>query len=1321
MKTKKVILILAIILLHSTLHLTHYTIEAYATSKGNDPVAYWRFDEGGGPTAYDDIGTNDGTLTGDANFVNGKIGKAMEFDGTGDYVTMGNVFGGYTKLTLCAWIKPDALSGVRFIIGKSRYPEHTYGYGIVLDGAVLRGVSAYGSPATDFYNNLTYDISGTDGQWTHVAVSFDNDTDEGKLYVNGDLKDSYTSTEMSLTGGSYYFTVGAAVRSTDQAYYFDGLIDDAKIYNYIRTAAQLMVDYNAGMASHIGTGIDPNEGNAPFAYYDFEKLGDVAASIGYDKSGNGYNGTITGAIQVAGKYGSALSFDGSDDNVSCGDIDLTTAGTVSVWFKRTASSGDALDTIIDKAVHSAGSAWALWLQPNGSLYVRFYDGSGATNWNSNDTRATDGAWHHVVFKWGSSGKEVYYDGSSVFTESDSSAITANDGPVMIGDSNNRDYRFEGLIDEVKIYNYARTQAQVAYDYNKGAPVAHYKFDEGTGSIAHNAESSANSGAAPVGWWRMDNDWTDASGNGNNGTAGGSVAFSSSSKIGPYCGSFASATSDYVNCGNDDSLNFTTNDFTLETWVKKETGANILLRKGGGYSTSAPGYSIAGGSSLQISGTSKVIYNSNPGGTLATGAWNHLAYSVDRDGYVKKYINGVLTGQADISADADVSITNSSILYLSNPGQYWNGLIDDARIYDYARTAEQIYNDYKSTHGTMVADTKFVDGKLGKALSFDGTGDYVLVPGGGLSSNPMTVALWIKREVGSNDEVLLMTKDGWSDTHGIEIWIDSDDYEMGVRGSGGTIAHTNTRFDTGSWVHAVIVFNGTTVTIYKDGSAVPMVASTIEQVATSSDDAYIGRYGADQSSAYFTGQIDDVRIYNYARTAAQVMTDYNAGTAFHPGGGTGEKDPWSGDLPVAHWKFDENTGILSRDASENNYDGTINGNPTWTQGKHGPCLNFDGSGDYVDVPDSVSIQPSMSVILWAKSNTATYNAYGWLAGFRGANGFIIHPNVDTKGWGGYFHNSSGTFNNIGTYTFSDITTWHQYGIIYDDSANKAYMIVDGRFVVTTSMDITRVADTIPIDIGRDYNYGSDRWGNGLIDDVRIYDYALTQAQASWLYNKGKPVAHWRMDSAADSSSADGDTAYDDSDNNSDGTGDNGANDAGLTWETGKFGGAIDFDGTDDLVTVTHDASMNVTTAYTVAGWVKPTNTSNIGFPINKVSDDWTDGFALQQYNAGLYWYINGTTSKIADADFFSDTSWVHFEITQDGTALKLYKNGALQTSNSNGIDIDSSYNVKIGAKNTGTLTNYFDGLIDDLRMYNYARTAEQMMMDFNQGLAAKLGD
>ena len=106
----------------------------YAADKGNPPVAHWRFDEGGGPTAYDDSGNNnDGTMTPGTLGTNtaagqmwtrqGKIGGAGEFDGTDDYVTVSDDssldMGSGEDFTAVAWINVKEATSNHVIIEKT--------------------------------------------------------------------------------------------------------------------------------------------------------------------------------------------------------------------------------------------------------------------------------------------------------------------------------------------------------------------------------------------------------------------------------------------------------------------------------------------------------------------------------------------------------------------------------------------------------------------------------------------------------------------------------------------------------------------------------------------------------------------------------------------------------------------------------------------------------------------------------------------------------------------------------------------------------------------------------------------------------------------------------------------------------------------------------------------------------------------------------------------------------------------------------------------------------------------------------------------------
>ena len=203
--------------------------------------------------------------------------------------------------------------------------------------------------------------------------------------------------------------------------------------------------------------------------------------------------------------------------------------------------------------------------------------------------------------------------------------------------------------------------------------------------------------------------------------------------------------------------------------------------------------------------------------------------------------------------------------------------------------------------------------------------------------------------------------------------------------------------------------------------------------------------------------------------------------------------------VGYWAFNEGTGTTAFDNSGNSNHGTLVNmeEADWVDGVVGKCLSFDGVNEYVSVPDSVSVGKSITVLAWVKSATVDWNTLGWIASFRGNNGFIIHPASASKAVSMYIISSTSDYVQIGTVTPADITQWHLYGVIYNDDTKKGYTVLDGE-IVESSHDITRLADIIPVEIGRDYGFVG-RFGNGLIDEVRIYNTALTASEVKALYD------------------------------------------------------------------------------------------------------------------------------------------------------------------------------------------------------------------------------
>ncbi|MFC1623921.1 LamG domain-containing protein [Candidatus Omnitrophota bacterium] len=1364
MNAKRVILIMILII-------ALVPVTTYAASKGDPPVSHWRFDEAGGPTAYDDVGNNDGTLDADdigggSNaavghmwYPQGKVGGCLEFDGTDDYVNCGDngtLDFNNNDFTVTAWVKTSS-SSIGTIVNKG--PSGTYGTGVPRWHV---WVSSNGNGKVDAYiedadgdnqdggtNSHTWDSDTAinDGNWHFVTVVYILTSGSSKIYIDG-IAQSDTRDLSSVDNVSNGYNVIMGFRREDvPTDYFDGTIDDVRIYDYARTADQIMVDYNAGTASYLGAGTDPNEGNPPVGWWQFNEN---AGTDAYDRSGNNNNGTITNATWTHGKHGNALNLDGSGDYVSISDsssfdaIAGTSDFSIFVWVNYDNIVDGNKYSLVEQ--HTSGSnRWHFGAQ-SGAFIFAYNNGAWNVPVNKGITLHT-GIWYHLGITRDGNSWRLWQNGQQV-----DSTITASDsipnptGSVHIGWMQNDNYFIDGKMDEVKIYDYARTQAQIAYDYNKGKPVAHYKFDEGGGPIAHDEYSTAGSGAAaPVGWWRMDEgSWNgtagevvDSSGS-HHGVRAGNATTASSSKIGPYAGTF-DGSGDYVSVTTTSTLNSTfsgTNPFTIEQWVNFG-GSNTYYPSfnKGSFST---GFTIHGidGRIEGGDGTNTFDVYTMLGESLIGDGWRHIAMTYDGSVF-RAYLDGLYTDYHDWT----YGIGNTSG-YNIKIGGFWGssyqGQIDDVRIYDYARTPVQIYNDYKTTHGTLVADTKFVDGKLGKALTFDGTGDYVAIIDNDsldFGTGDFSYSVWVKMSVDDGSYPTILRKgDGSGGDARWGLSVDNNAANDGIlythftdtEANSATNLSTTAGYNDDNWHFVMITFtNGENARLYIDGVLKDTLNVSSLNNMDSAADLYIGRYSA---GYYFNGLIDDVRIYNYARSASQVMQDYNAGVVAHAGVSSGVADPWGGALPIGHWRMDENTGALARDASGNGYDGTLTNmtEADWVHGKHGSALDFDGSGDYVRT-STINLASTFTVAFWMKPTTlydygdplSAGTADKYLTFVTYANGSMDYNLGNGTSWGSGVTAAAATFVN---------DTW--YHIAGTASGGQIELFVNGisKGTASNSNSINQV-----LNIGSRTVSSYDF--NGLVDDVKVYGYARTQAQVAWDYNRGKPVGHWRMDEATSGSANGSSNIKDDSGKGNHGSGNYGANTTGMSWTTGKFGGALSFDGADDWVNCGADTSLQFGTGdFSVSAWVKPAAefVQNVTGHNTVVARNHADaGVAYTGWK--LYYYKwGGWEFRLYDGSDYDTTlagnapaEWTHLAGVRNGTQTRLYRNGVLVATGGCPADLSvtggSYQTVAIGSTRHFATAEHFNGTIDDVRIYNYARTADQIMQDYQQGLATKLGD
>ena len=152
----------------------------------------------------------------------------------------------------------------------------------------------------------------------------------------------------------------------------------------------------------------------------------------------------------------------------------------------------------------------------------------------------------------------------------------------------------------------------------------------------------------------------------------------------------------------------------------------------------------------------------------------------------------------------------------------------------------------------------------------------------------------------------------------------------------------------------------------------------------------------------------------------------------------------------------------------------------------------------------------------------------------------------------------------------------------------------------------------------------------------------------------------------------------------------------------------FDGVDDYVDAGNDASLNITDAITVEAWVNGTWNNDVS-PLSKSKWVTTEQGWFYRYltTGGLYLVFgNGTTTtSLGYNSFFpANNTWYHILVTRSGSNFIYYVNGVQKATTSSNLDIRTTENLTIGSKGA---SKYFNGSIDEVRIYNRALSAEEI--------------
>ena len=488
---------------------------------GTEPglAGYWKMDEGTGTTVADaTANANHGTLGG---IVSARqptwttagapsLGKALAFDGVNDYVRVPDSpslrpTGG---LTIEGWYNFAAVGGVE---------------------APRRQGDGHRDPTTPTSSGTT---AGPCGPGSAMRAPGRWSPSHGRpRSASGTTSPSPSTTPRSPSGCSSTASRSPRTRrprrsptTTTRPHrrrlqqreprpgHFSGKIDEVRIWGVARTPAEIQAGKDSILA-----GTEPGLAG----YWRFEEGSGVRVA---DATANANHGALGGTAEARQPSwrpgdgpvaGTALKFDGLNDLVEVPNspsLHSDRALTVEGWFKVGAFDKTWQGLFYKGNTGSESNLgqreYGLWVNSAGYLNLSSTPADRATSGAGQLTIVTPsgiiqaGQWHHfaAVIDANDGSMKLYVDGSLQASGSYGTAdIRTTTGPLRLGDSLEANHKFNGTLDEVRLWNVARSQSQIQADKdrvlagNESGLAGYWRFEEGTGPVAADSTANQNDG------------------------------------------------------------------------------------------------------------------------------------------------------------------------------------------------------------------------------------------------------------------------------------------------------------------------------------------------------------------------------------------------------------------------------------------------------------------------------------------------------------------------------------------------------------------------------------------------------------------------------------------------------------------------------------------------------------------------------------------------------------------------------------------------------------------------------------------------------------
>lgn len=832
------------------------------------------------------------------------------------------------------------------------------------------------------------------------------------------------------------------------------------------------------------------------AYYDFN-------GNSRDQSVSSNHAQVKGAVLTKDRFGwarRAFHFDGVQSAVTATNTGALNSDfqTVSFWVRVTELP--AQGEVFLMSYGGWQERWKISLPAHGKPVWTTNNSSGISDMDSGDDHVLQaGQWTHLTFVHNGTNDQIYFNGQLAASKAVSGTMNSTSYPLGIGyDPIGGALFFNGDLDEVLILNEALNAAEIAALYNaqNTAPVvtnsvvANYKMDGDTKDASATANHAANNGAALT---------TDRFGYGH------SAYY--------FNGEDAQLTAENTAPLNSDKLSVS---FWINVRELPAQGEAFILSHGGWQSRfkiSLPDHGKLVFTTNHTNGISDM--DAGDAGALTPNSWKHVVMVHDGQQNII-YIDGVVVATKNVVGELNSTSSPFGMGY--NPidgGNYFNGSLDEVQLYNYALSSAQIlalYNEQSSDpsgNPDLVADYKFAGngndhsvygnhatgdaiastdrfGYAANAMYFDGSTSLTAANSPALNSPATSISFWAKvNELPVNGEAYLMSNGGWQSRwkislppHGKPVF--TTNYANGISdmdsGDGNVLS-------PGQWKHLVFVHDGTDNKIYMNGVQVASKAVPGDLNRTTHPLGF--GYNPIDGGNYFDGDLDEVQLYNRALTAAEILALYNEQN----------QTPVFTEELVAEYTFTGNTNDGTVFNNHANASNALLSRDRFDAANH--AMSFNGSDSRVTAANSPQLQSDYTTVsFWvnirelpAQGEYFLLSHGGWQERWKISLPAHGKPVWTTNHSGGISDMDSGDGNVLNP------GEWTHVVMVHDTDQDKIYF--NGQRVAQKNVGGTLNSTTRNFGIG--YNpIDEANFTNGQLDDIQVYNVALTDAEIAALY-------------------------------------------------------------------------------------------------------------------------------------------------------------------------------------------------------------------------------